>query len=113
MTQRNTLINKCILLAVPFAALLSSSPARAYIDLAPTLVQIINNSTKITVVEVTEFNRDQRDLVLKDIRALRGQVSTEPIHHMVAMNASSGQASQRPVPLPASTPQDQQPQNPA
>ena len=59
-------------------------PAHAYIDLAATLPRIISDSQKITVVEVVDLKREKRGLVLKEIRALKGELSTESILHVVA-----------------------------
>lgn len=58
--------------------------ARAYIDLAATLPSIIGESQKITVVEIVEFKREKRGLVLKEVRALKGELSADPIRHIVA-----------------------------
>jgi HEAT repeat protein len=61
-----------------------SSTAHAYIDLAATLPRIISDSQKITVVEVVELKKEKRGLVLKEVRTLKGDLSTEPIRHVVA-----------------------------
>lgn len=60
------------------------TPAHAYIDLAATLPRIISDSQKITVVEVVEFKREKQGLVLKEVRALKGEISAEPIRQIVA-----------------------------
>jgi hypothetical protein len=67
----------------------------AYVDLAPTLAKVISDSKKIAVVEVVEFNREQRLLVLKEIRSLKGESSAEPIQHELV--ASQGAAIPRQV----------------
>ena len=63
-----------------------TAPAHAYVDLAPTLAKVISDSKKIAVVEVVEFNREKRVLVLKEIRSLKGESSSEPIRHEVAVS---------------------------
>ena len=72
-----------------------TAPAHAYVDLAPTLAKVISDSKKIAVVEVVEFNREKRVVVLKEIRSLKGESSSEPIRHEVA--ASEGAAIPRQI----------------
>ena len=72
-----------------------TAPAQAYVDLAPTLAKVISDSKKIAVVEVVEFSREKRVLVLKEIRLLKGESSSEPIRHEVA--ASEGAAIPRQI----------------
>jgi HEAT repeat protein len=55
----------------------------AYIDLAPTLAKIITDSKSIAVVEVVEFDRAKHVVVLKEVRALKGELATDPIRHDV------------------------------
>jgi hypothetical protein len=74
-----------IQIVVGLLAFLGFAPtAHAYIDLAATLPRIISESPKIAVVEVVEFKREKRILVLKEIRALKGELSTDAIRHLVA-----------------------------
>jgi HEAT repeat protein len=73
------------LLAFSLAFLWHGTPARAYIDLASTLPRIMADSLKITVVEVVEVKKEKRALVLKEIRALKGELSNEPIRQIVAL----------------------------
>jgi HEAT repeat protein len=61
-----------------------SSPVHAYIDLAATLPRIISDSQKIAVVEVVDLKKEKRGLVLKEVRALKGDLSTELIRHVIA-----------------------------
>ena len=63
-----------------------TAPAHAYVDLAPTLAKVISDSKKIAVVEVVEFNREKRVVVLKEIRSLKGESSSERIRHEVAVS---------------------------
>src|SRR4051812_26638525 len=62
--------------------------ARAYIDLAPTLARIIADSKKIVLAEVVEWNSEKQILVLKEIRSLKGDLSTELVRHELAATAS-------------------------
>lgn len=62
--------------------------ALAYVDLAPTLTKILADAKRIVVVEVVSFDRDQHSIEFKEIRALKGQLSTENARHLVASSAS-------------------------
>ena len=66
-----------------------TSPAHGYVDLAPTLAKVISDSKKIVVVEVVEFNRQTRVLVLKEIRSLKGESSAELIRHELSTSAGA------------------------
>jgi hypothetical protein len=55
----------------------------AYIDLAPTLVKIMTDSKSIAVVEVVEFDRAKHVVVLKEVRALKGELAGGSIRHDV------------------------------
>jgi HEAT repeat protein len=61
-----------------------TAPAQAYVDLAPTLAKVISDSKKIAVVEVMDFSREKHVLVLKEIRLLKGESSSDPIRHEVS-----------------------------
>jgi hypothetical protein len=54
------------------------------VDLAPTLARVISDSEKIALVEVTAYSREKHVLVLKEARALRGALDSEPIRHVVS-----------------------------
>jgi HEAT repeat protein len=60
------------------------TPARAYIDLAPTLAKIISDSNKIALVEVVKFDREKHVVDLKEVRVLKGQASAELARHELA-----------------------------
>jgi HEAT repeat protein len=77
------------ILALLLMGLCLTAPAHAYVDLAPTLAKVISDSKKIAVVEVVEFNHEKRIVVLKEIRALKGENSSEPIRHEVAASAAA------------------------
>jgi hypothetical protein len=80
--NRSWLVTRLMCLCLAFLVL--APGAHAYIDLAATLPRIMSDSQKIAVVEVVEFKREKRGLVLKEVRALKGVLSTEPIRHIVA-----------------------------
>ena len=60
-----------------------ASPARAYVDLAPTLGRIVTEAREIAIVEVDQFRRDNGALILKKVRDLKGETPGEPIKHQV------------------------------
>jgi hypothetical protein len=60
-----------------------ASPARAYVDLAPTLGRIVAEAQQIALVEVDRFDRESGALILKKVRDLKGETGSEPIKHRV------------------------------
>ncbi len=71
------------LMAVTLLGLGLVSPARAYVDLAPTLGRMAREARTITLVEVDQFRRDSGALILKKVRDLKGETAGEPIKHRV------------------------------
>ena len=71
------------------ACLVPADPARAYVDLAPTLAKVIADSQKIQLVEVAQFNQANHTLTLTPIRALKGDLDTNSIQHDVAAAGGS------------------------
>ena len=69
-------------------------PARAYVDLAPTLGSVIRDSQTISLVEVEKFSRENAAVILKKVRDLKGKTDAEPIRHQIA---APGQAMPRNV----------------
>lgn len=61
-----------------------TTTSSAYVDLAPTLAKILTDSKNVAIVEVTEFDRAQRMVVMKPVRALKGDLAPDPIRHEVA-----------------------------
>jgi HEAT repeat protein len=59
-------------------------PAHGYIDLAPTLPKIINDSSAIALMEVTAFDRESRVVTLKSVRTLKGAPPAEVRHALAA-----------------------------
>ena len=53
-------------------------------DLAPTMSKIVSDSPKIVVVEVVGFDRATRVVSVKEVRALKGDLSPEVVQHQVA-----------------------------
>ncbi|MBE3070916.1 MAG: HEAT repeat domain-containing protein, partial [Planctomycetes bacterium] len=67
-----------------------ASPARAYVDLAPTLGRIVGESKTISLVEVDQFRRDPGAVILKKVRDLKGETGADPIKHRVAAAGGAG-----------------------
>lgn len=68
---------------VAASVLVLSLPARAYVDLAPTLARIVRESKSITLAEVARFNSDKGAVILKKTRDLKGESDSEPIKHLL------------------------------
>jgi HEAT repeat protein len=62
---------------------------QAYIDLAPTLSKIVQDSQRISVVEVASFDQSTHVLTLKETKALKGTLGTALIRQDLA-EANSG-----------------------
>src|SRR3954468_7768732 len=86
---------KWAILALTIAVSSLATPAQAYVDLAPTLAKIIADSRSISVVQVTEFNREARTITYKEIKNLKGDKLTGPLVHQVAATPTA--AIPRPV----------------
>jgi len=84
MLHPNRLLAGSLLAVLPLVCLGLATRSHAYIDLAPTLSKVIADSKKISLVEVVEFNREKRAVALKEIRTLKGELSPEPIWHVLA-----------------------------
>jgi len=72
-----------VIVFLSLAFLCLTTPLHAYVDLAPTLAKIITDSKKIALVEVVKFDREQHTLILKEVRALKGEISSEQTKHDV------------------------------
>jgi HEAT repeat protein len=70
-------------LALAPVLLLATSPARAYVDLAPTLASVVRDSQAIAVAEVDRFSAEKGIVILKKVRDLKGTVAAEPVRHRV------------------------------
>ena len=95
MMPPKTMLMRSVLAVLPMLAFLQTAPARAYVDLAPTLPRIISDSQSIAVVEVVSYNRETHELTLKEIRAAKGELATAEIRHVVA--PADGAAPPRPI----------------
>jgi HEAT repeat protein len=80
--NRNSLLPGASIIMLLICVVLST-PARAYVDLAPTLAKVMTDSKTITAVEVKEFDRGKHIVILKEIRALKGELSGVAIRHEV------------------------------
>jgi hypothetical protein len=81
--HRNSLFSGALII-MSLICLVLATPARAYVDLAPTLAKVMTDSKNIAMVEVTQFDRAKHIVILKEIRALKGELSSEAIRHEVA-----------------------------
>lgn len=61
----------------------------AYVDLAPTLSRIIQDSQTIGVIELVEFISAEQTLLLKPVRSLKGDFGKELIRHGIAATADT------------------------
>ncbi|MGA2555425.1 MAG: hypothetical protein ABSG04_04045, partial [Verrucomicrobiota bacterium] len=80
---------KSRLLQLTLACFCLANPAHAFVDLAPTLAKIIADSQRICLVEVVQFNHESHTLVLKGVRAIKGDLDGNPIQHDVAAAGGS------------------------
>ena len=77
------------LLPLTLACLCLATPAHAFVDMAPTLAKIISDSQKIQLVEVAQFSPEKHTLVLKGVRAIKGELDGNPVQHDVAAAGGS------------------------
>ena len=75
--------SKGALIVLPLIYLGLVARSYAYIDMAPTLAKVMTDSKSIAVVEVTQFDRAQHTVVLKEVRALKGELTSDPMRHDV------------------------------
>jgi HEAT repeat protein len=75
-----------ILVAIVGSFLAQPTIVHAYVDLAPTLGRVIAESDKISVVEIDKVSADRRKVILKEVKALRGELSAQPIKHQLSTN---------------------------
>ena len=70
-----------------FSILLSAftfvAPLAAYIDTAPTLGRIIQESNSIVVLEVVQVSREKRVIVYRKVGDLKGQTADSSIRHQI------------------------------
>jgi hypothetical protein len=70
-------------------------PALAYVDLTPNLSKVIADSKHIALVEVTAFDAEKHRVVLKEVKALKGDLATETVAHEII--AEGGTVIPRPI----------------
>jgi len=80
---RNSLLRGA-LATLPLICLGLTTRSDAYIDMAPTLAKVMTDSKSIAVVEVTAFDRVKHMVVLKEVRALKGELTADSIQHDIA-----------------------------
>ena len=61
-----------------------ASPSFGYVDLAPTIAKVINDSRAISVVQLAEFDRPKRTATFKEIKVLKGLAGQTPLIQPVA-----------------------------
>jgi HEAT repeat protein len=76
-------------IVVAICSLSIATAARAYVDLAPTLARVVNDSRSIALVEVSDYDRDQHIVTLKAIKALKGDMPADAIKHQVSSGEKS------------------------
>ena len=60
-----------------------ASPACGYIDYAPTLGQLIKDSTHIVVIRVDKVSQEKRAILFQKVADLKGKFDTEKIYHQI------------------------------
>jgi len=58
-------------------------PARAYVDLAPTLFRILREAQTITVAEIGAFSPEKGAVILKKVRDLKGDSGNDAVKHLL------------------------------
>ncbi len=84
-----------ILISAIVLCLIGGQWAHGYIDLAPTLAKVVGDSKSIAIVQVDKFSAADHSVMLLPIRALKGDLSADPVRHDV--QASDGVAVPRPI----------------
>jgi HEAT repeat protein len=67
-----------ILLLTSFAA-----PARAYIDVTPTLGRLVKDSSNIVLLRVERVSREKRVILYRKVADLKGHSAGDPIRHQL------------------------------
>jgi hypothetical protein len=68
---------------------LFARPCFAYIDLAPTIAKVIDDAKSISIIELTNFDRQARTAVFKELKTLKGERGTSPLVHQVASSETA------------------------
>jgi HEAT repeat protein len=70
-------------LCVTLVAVVSTAPLRAYVDDAPSLGQIIKDSSNIVVLQVDKVSNEKRVIIFQKLADLKGKSPAEPIKHHI------------------------------
>jgi HEAT repeat protein len=65
------------------ALALPATPARAYVDAAPTLRTVIEESTNIVVLRVDKVSREKRVIIYTKVADLKGTQPDGPVKHLI------------------------------
>jgi len=76
-------VRQCFWFALVLVVGTLNGRAWAYVDLAPTLAKIISDAKVIAVVELASFDKDTGAILLKSVRALKGDAPTDAIRHKI------------------------------
>jgi len=82
LMSKQLLLRNAMFAAVGLAFL--GGRAYGYVDLAPTLGKIVSDSKTIIVVEVAAYDREKHIVTLKQVRALKGDMTADLITQQVA-----------------------------
>lgn len=61
-----------------------AAPARAYVDCALTLGQLVRDSANIMVLQVEQVSREKQVVVFRKVADLKGHSPDSPVKHLVA-----------------------------
>lgn len=60
-----------------------ATPARAYIDVTPTLGRLVNDASNVVVLQVEKVSREKRVIIYKKVADLKGQHPGEEVKHQI------------------------------
>ncbi len=69
----------CVLVALTWLA----SPARAYIDVTPTLGRLLKDSSTVVLLRVEQVSREKRIIIYRKVADLKGHHPTEQVKHQI------------------------------
>src|SRR5260370_23611695 len=58
-----------------------ASPAQAYIDTAPTLGRVLNDSTNVVVLQVEKVSKERRVIIYRKVADLKGVFAADHVKH--------------------------------
>src|SRR5260370_31014189 len=74
-------VNRFVCLAGALAVM--TSRAQAYIDTAPTLGRLLNDSTNVVVLQVEKVSKERRVIVYRKVADLKGVSAGEQVKHKI------------------------------